>query len=97
MNLYVEVKLSLQIALLGAIYKNIMVIEFSIEGKNIYITFYFDGPISEENIESASIVETEVVSDFDESIEITHECVRLDFPNIIPNKGVWVYARQCRQ
>lgn len=93
MNLYVEVKLSLQIALLGAIYKNTRAVIFSIEGKNVHINFYFDGPISDENIESSSIVITEIISDFDESIEITHKCIRLDYPNLINYKGTWVYER----
>jgi hypothetical protein len=70
---------------------------FSITDLAIDICFYFDGPISQEDKESASCVETEVLADYDPGYRVTVRCIRLDSPSPIDDDGVWVYLRRERK
>lgn len=65
-------------------------------GTNISVRFVFDGPISEDDEESARIVGTEVISAFPSPWTLTEEIVRLDYPGDIRSHALplWVYARK---
>ena len=93
-KLVVAARLSIQRALLGEISARLRAVVFSIAGRELDIRFYFDGPISEEDIESASCVETEIIADYEAEDIITVRCIRLDTPQIIVDDGVWVYHRR---
>ncbi|MBU2714287.1 hypothetical protein [Zooshikella harenae] len=88
------VKLSIQRALLGEVSSFLRAVVFSINNKDIEIRFYFDGVINEEDRESASCVETEVIADYDEDYSINANCLRVDACDPINDRGVWVYKRR---
>lgn len=48
------------------------------------IEFYVDGAPSEEFVESASCVESEVIADFSANFAINHQVIRIDAPGLIP-------------
>lgn len=89
----IEVRLSLQRALLGQITPNIRFIILLFVQNEVKINFYFDGLIQDKDYERASCVETEVMADYDASTNISVECVRLDFPAVPDIDGIWVYQR----
>lgn len=90
----VKTRLSLQRALLGEVSPNLRAVVFSMTGLVIDARFYFDGPISQEDEETVSCVETEVLADYEPGYTVTAHCIRLDFPAPINDDGVWVYLRQ---
>lgn len=89
------VKLSLQRALLGNVTPNIRAIVVEIEETKITLFFYFEGETDDDDEELASVVETEVIADFDEVYSIDTKVQRLDRPQVIKNNnGVLVYLRK---
>ena len=52
------------------------------------------GKITEDDREAMSFVKTELVGSFPESNMITHQLVRKDFPEPIPNDRTLVYMRK---
>lgn len=90
----IKARLSLQRALLGEVSQTLRAVVFSMSGLILDGRFYFDGPISQEDEESASCVESEVLADYDQEYMITMRCVRIDFPSPINDDGVWVYKRR---
>ncbi|WP_292066205.1 hypothetical protein [Brevundimonas sp. UBA7664] len=65
-------------------------------GTTVNVRFVFDGPISEDDKESARIVGTEVVAGFPSPWTLTEEIVRLDYPGDLRSDALplWVYARK---
>lgn len=55
---------------------------------------YFDGEIDEEDRETMSLVETEVMARFPSTHIVTHDLIRLDAPALIPKDRTWVYFRR---
>ncbi len=90
----IKARLSLQRALLGEVSSNLRAVVFSITGLIITVRFYFDGPVSQEDEESASYVETEVLADYEPEYTVTAQCIRSDFPSSINDDGLWVYLRR---
>ncbi len=93
-NVTIAARLSIQRALLGEISPKLRAVVFSIVGRDIDIRFYFDGLISEADIESASCVETEILADSEPEDSVTVKCIRLDAPELIVDDGNWVYQRR---
>ncbi len=90
----IKARLSLQRALLGEIPPALRACVFSISEFNIDIRFYIDGVIREEDEESISCVESEVLADYDPKYVISARCIQLDTPTIINDDGIWVYSRR---
>lgn len=93
-NLLVVARLSIQRALLGEVSSQLRAVVFSIVGRDLDIRFYFDGFIREEDAESVSCVEAEVIADSEPEDTVTVHCIRLDAPEPINDNGVWVYRRR---
>ncbi|GGP17728.1 hypothetical protein GCM10010970_01210 [Silvimonas iriomotensis] len=88
-------RLSLQRALLGNITPNIRAITGHIEVGKIRLGFYFHGVIDDDSRENASIVETEVIADFDESFHVDTLVQRVDFPEVMEiGDDLLVYLRK---
>lgn len=87
-------KLSAQRALLGNITNNIRAISALLEGDNITLKFFYDGIISEDDEENASIVETEIIADLDDSSVVHTVVTRLDYPEPIKSNGILLYLRK---
>jgi hypothetical protein len=60
------------------------------------IRFYFNGDINDDDVESASRVETEVLADYEEGYAVSSRCFRLDASQVIVDSGLWVFKRRER-
>ena len=87
-------KLSAQRALLGNITKNTRTISALLEGDSTTLNFFYDGIISEDDEENASIVETEIIADLDDSTVVHTAVTRLDYPEPIKSNGFLLYLRK---
>src|SRR3954470_2933392 len=90
----ISVLLSVQRALLGEVGSQLRGVRVSYGEANIRIEAYFDGSITEDDRESMSCVETEVIADFPDSVDVRCEVVRLDAPARLPQVESWVYHRK---
>lgn len=98
MNPEIRVKLAMSLmrALWGEITPDVRaVLARVVEDNRFSIEFYMDGEIAERFLEAASNVEGEVMGDFSDSYEISHEVIRFDAPTKIPvdERCVLVYLR----
>lgn len=89
-----QVLLALQQALLGAITANLRAVTVSFTETSIHFEAYFDGEIDNEERETMSLVETEVMALFPSIHATTHDVIRLDAPALIPKDRAWVYLRK---
>ena len=94
-SLRVSVLLSVQRALLGAIGPSVRAVLCCWTTASINVRVVFDGPISEHDLETMSIVETEVISDFPDC-DVRVLCVRIDQvrPIELDASEVVVFRRQ---
>ena len=91
----VYLRLSLQRALLGNVTSNIRAVIAELSGKNINLHFYFEGEVGDDDEELVSVIETEIIADFDEDFTVDTIVQRLDSPQAIKNKnGLLVYLRK---
>jgi hypothetical protein len=74
----VELKLSIQRALVGEVADNLFAVTAGIKGNWIKIIAYFKGPVSEEDIERIQCVSTEVIADFPDGYMIEEAALSLD-------------------
>lgn len=74
-----RVLLSVQRALLGEISRSVRYIGVAFDEKEIKLRWVFDGPISDEDTESASCVETEIIADMPDHHVVT-ETIQHDAP-----------------
>ncbi len=88
------VLLAIQQAMLGEIGPNLRAVILKYHGSTLEFECYFDGEISNEDSESMSCVETELIAFLPENILVRHTVHRLDAPSQIPKKAVWVYYRR---
>ncbi|KTB69313.1 hypothetical protein AO068_25795 [Pseudomonas sp. ICMP 3272] len=93
-DVIVTARLNIQRALLGEVSRNLRAVIFSVSGLFLNIRFYFDGEIDDDNFESASCVETEVLADYEDNWTVSVECLRLDASDPILDQGVWVFKRR---
>lgn len=94
-NLNNYVKLSVQRALLGNVTTNMRAIAVELNEFDISLLFYYDGKIKENDEETASEIETEVMADFYDYYNIDVNLIRLDYPKPIKNSsGFYIYLRE---
>ena len=84
----------LQVALLGEVSPALRGVAFGTGDRDIRIAFYFDGPVSEEDRESASCVVTEVIAAVPEDFNVSEEVIRIDVPGRLPDSEAWAYRRR---
>ena len=89
-----RIRFSLQIAMLGNVVPNLRGITFGFDDRKINIIAYFDGPVCEEDAETMSCIETEVISDFYPDAEVELNVVRCDAPQKLEMLKMWVYGRK---
>ena len=87
------VLLSLQRGLLGEIPPALRGVAVDWDARHVRIVGYFDGPISEEDRESMSVVETEVIADFPDMV-VTTDLVRRDAPTPLDWLRAVAYSRR---
>ena len=88
------VLVALQQALLGEVSSRLRAITVSWSSDSIHFDCFYDGPITGEDEESMSSVETEVLAMFPSLHRITHCIVRCDFPGSIPKDRAWAFCRK---
>ena len=90
-----RLKLSMQSALLGAITENMRNIAADINGNNIILYFFIDGEIGDDDRENISLIETNVIADFEDNFDIESIVKRVDCPEpIILDRGYSVFQRK---
>lgn len=93
-NLRATLGLSLQRALLGEIPPQLRGVEVRLGNAQADLLFYFDGPISEANLETISEIESEVLADMPSDYKIESRPVITAGPAALPDTGFWVYRRK---
>jgi len=63
------------------------------ENEILKLAFYFDGKISEEIKDNASVLATEILAQFP-SGSLKEEYIRLDFPKKLPNNPYLSYVKE---
>jgi hypothetical protein len=91
---YDQVALVLQVALLGEVFPALRGVGFTLENDKVGLVFFHHGAISEDDRESASCVETEVMAGLPRSVTVVSKLIRADMPKSMPDPGRWVYRRR---
>lgn len=81
-RLRISVLLSIHRALLGELGSSVRAVSCSWDDSEIRVSITHDKQIDEEDIESASCVETEIIADFPDH-EVVVNCNRVDYPEAI--------------
>ena len=90
-----RLKLSMQSALLGAVSENMRNITVDICGNKILLCFFIDGEVRDDDKENISIIETEVIADFEDDFDIETIIKSIDCPEpIILSQGYSVFQRK---
>lgn len=85
----------MQSALLGAVTENMRNIAVDIYENKILLYFFIDGEIKDDDKENISIIETEVIADFESDFDIQTIIKRIDYPEkIILGQGYSVFQRK---
>lgn len=94
-ELRIRVLLTLQTALLGEVHPSARKVGVGWSDKRIGVEIFHDGEPSEDAVESASCVETELMAAFpDHEVEVS--AVRFDSPKpiqIVEGISEWVFSR----
>lgn len=93
-DVIVMARLNIQRALLGEVSGKLRAVIFSVSGLILNIRFYYDGEIDDDDFESASCVETEVIADYEDDWTVIVKCLRLDASEPILDQGIWVFKRR---
>lgn len=75
--------LSLNRALWGEVGEGLRAVTFHLAEKQVILRFYVDGTVSDDMAESASVVETEFLSDLPHDVRVSSQIVRIDMPERI--------------
>ena len=89
-----RILLAFQVALLGEVSAKLRRVSVILDNESIHFDCYFDGEIDDDDRESMSCVESEVMSFFPDTQEITHKVIRCDAPEPVPKSGRSVYCRR---
>lgn len=90
-----RLKLSMQSALLGAITENMRNIAADISENKITLYFFINGEVKDDDEENISIIETEVIADFEDEFDIETIIKRIDYPKpIVLERGYSVFQRK---
>ena len=85
---------SVQNALLGAVSPKLRVVVVRLEEKSVFVSFFYDGEISESDRDAASCALAEIISDFPPDFELNDQIERVDFPKEVPILGSLVFKRK---
>jgi hypothetical protein len=92
------IRLSVMRALWGEVFPQTRAVLCRRDGPNAFtIELYVDGAPSDDLVDSASCVESEVIADFSEDFAISHQVIRVDAPGVIPTDNrLLVFVRRER-
>lgn len=86
--------LSAQRALLDEVSSALRGVAITAAKSVVEVTFFYDGKISAEDLESVSNVMSQMLADAPESVSVTDVITRADNPTPIATPGVWVFRRR---
>ncbi len=89
-----KVLTAIQQALLGEVSSRLRAVTVYFDDHSINFTCYYDGEVLDDDRESMSCVETELLALFPETHKVAHLIQRRDFPEQIPKNEMWVYFRK---
>jgi hypothetical protein len=91
-----DVLIHMQQALLGEVFSALRAVDVNWTESSLHFIGYIDGDISEEDEESLSCIETELITAFSEDHEIGYDSMRIDFPDSLPQQRgqACVYSRR---
>lgn len=89
-----SVLLTMQAALLGAVSPNLRMVLVSIAPDGVQMDCLFDGDPSEDDVESMSCVETELIASLPPDVIVLTNIERFDFPKPLPKRLYPVYQRR---
>jgi hypothetical protein len=89
-----EIALLMQVALFGERSPALRAAGFTLDGRRVKLVFYYDGSIAENDYESASSVETEMIAALPRDMQVVTEVARADAPNKMPAPQRWAYSRR---
>lgn len=91
----VEALFSMSVGLLSEVTPPLRAASIKWDDESVQLFFYYDGEISEDEIDSISCVSTEVIASFSENIQLKDDVIlRIDYPKPIPHQGELVYYRK---
>ena len=88
------VRLEMSVAMHGEISPPLRAVFVSYGQANIHFDGYFDGEVSDDDRDSMSSVETELIAGHSPIHRITHTVRRIDCPQPLPREGFCAYARR---
>jgi len=74
--------------------ENLRAVTVTYGERTILLEAYFNGEIAEEDKESMSLVETELVAAFPEDHDIKLDLIMLPMPQLIPKNKTWAFHRK---
>ena len=86
--------LAIQQSLLGEVSARLRALTIRMTGDYLHFDAYYDGPIDQDEVESMSCVETELIAALPDTITISHSVHRIDSPSIVPKTDIFVYMRR---
>jgi hypothetical protein len=86
--------LAIQQSLLGEVSVSLRAVTIRVSDDHLHFDSYYDGPIDENDVESMSCVETELIAGLPESIRVTHSLHRTDSPSTLPKTDTFAYLRR---
>lgn len=96
----VDLLLSTQRGLLGNVFPKLRAVCVNSTENLVFVCFYCDGEISEEEIEHCESTLDDIIADFcnlakegEEEVEFETPIIRLDYPKKMPLTGDWTYYR----
>ena len=89
-----ELRLILQTALLGEVGGALRGVAFGIGDRTVRVRFWYDGPVSDEDRESAACVVTELYASLPHDWRVADEVIRLDAPARLPYDVPMIFHRR---
>jgi hypothetical protein len=80
-------------ALLGRITPNLRAVYITLEDEMAVLSFYYDKKPTEDEVELASLADTDFISDFPDDFKSDFRVNTAPYPTAIPNKGFCIYHR----
>lgn len=87
--------LSAQRALLGAVYPEVRAVSVGILSEKLFVNYYLDRPLTDEDRENLSIIATELLADFPDIDQLAELCEFDTRPvHELDRLMGWVYIRK---
>jgi len=97
-NLRSDIVLSVNRALLGEVFPELVAVSCEIEGERKFeLTFFVDSKLPAFKAEEISCIETEVLADFPNDFEISHKIVSSRQASLTASDAFWIFLRKTNE